>query len=279
MNDSRPLVSFITVNYRTPHFVRHLLQGIEAARPTFSFEFFLVDNGSEDDTARLVRERFPWVKLIALPKNVGLGAANNVALAQATGEFVFHLNPDLTIFPGELEKWLSWHQERPDVGISGPRMVHPDGSDQDSCYRFHTLLTPFYRRTFLGKTTPGKRAIETFLMKDMDRSQEQDVDWVLGAAMLIRRDVLERIGGFDERFFLYFEDADLCRRAWKAGVRVVYTPVSKVVHYHRRESRTRFAFQILSHPVARMHLMSGIKFFLKYYREPHPRSDRLHRLP
>jgi N-acetylglucosaminyl-diphospho-decaprenol L-rhamnosyltransferase len=271
MNADRPLVSFITVNYRTPHFIRHLLQGIEAAHLGFSYEYFVVDNGSHDETAQLVKEQFPWVKLITLPENKGLGAANNLALAEARGEYVMHLNPDLTIFSGELEKWLAWHQSASEVGISGPRIINPDGTDQDSCYRFHTLLTPLYRRTFFGKTWWGKKAIHHFLMKDSNRQVEQEVDWVLGAAMLIRKDLLDQIGGFDERFFLYFEDADLCRRAWKAGKRVMFTPAAKVVHYHQRESRTRFAWQIFTNKLARVHLASGIKFLLKYRGEEHPR--------
>lgn len=270
--ESRPIVSFITVNYRTPHFVRHLLRGIEAARLGFEFEYFLIDNGSRDETVTMVRELFPWVKVIALPKNLGLSAANNVALAQAKGEFIMHLNPDLTVFPGELEKWLEWHRTRPDIGISGPRVVNPDGTDQDTCYRFYNLLTPVYRRTILGKTPWGKRDLDHFLMKGVDRSKEQDVDWVLGAALLIRRDLLDRIGRFDERYFLYLEDTDLCRRAWKAGARVTYTPVAKFVHYHQRESRTRHIWQSLTNPLTRIHLASGIKFFFKYRGEENPRK-------
>lgn len=266
-----PKVSLITVNYKTPHFIRHLLQGVEEAKLNFPFEYFLVDNDSRDQTVSMVKEKFPWAKVIASKKNIGFGGGNNLAIKQAKGEYVLLMNPDLTLFPGELEAWIDWMDANPDVGISGPRIVNPDGSDQDSCYRFPHLFIPLYRRTFLGRIWFARKSVEQYLMKDMDRTKEQEVDWVLGAALLVRRELLERIGAFDERFFMYFEDADLCRRAWSAGMRVVYTPVAKLIHYHQRQSRTRFAWQAILNPVTRIHIASGFKYFRKYRGKPNPR--------
>lgn len=271
MNE-QPLVSCITVGYKSLHFIRHLLQGMQDAKPAFSFEYIVVDNGSEDGTAAMVRERFPWVRVIALSTNIGLGPANNVALREAKGKYIMHLNPDLTIFPGELEKWVAWMEAHADVGVSAPRVVNPDGTDQeDSCYQFPRLLTPVFRRTVLGKLPGIKQSLEAYAMKGMDRAQEQDVDWLLGAALLIRRDLLERIGNFDERFFLYFEDADVCRRIWMDGMRVTYAPVAKLVHYHNRQSRNRRFWQNFTNPTTRFHIMSGMKYFVKYFGKPNPR--------
>ena len=267
----QPLVSFITVNYKMNHLIRHLLQGIEDAHLPFSFEYFLVDNASDDGIEQMVRERFPWVTFISSAVNGGFGAGNNLGLNWAQGRYVAFLNPDLTIMPGELEKWIAWMEAHPEVGISGPRVVNPDLCDQDSCYRFPELLTPVYRRTFLGKLPWAQRAMDHYLMKDMDRSVVQPVDWVLGATMMVRRSLLERIGVFDERFFMYFEDADLCRRAWMAGSQVIYTPVARIIHYHRRQSQTRYVWQAITNPLTRIHIESGVKYFLKYYRTPRPR--------
>lgn len=266
---STPLVSFVTVNYKTPHFIRHLLQGVQDAKLSFSSEYFVVDNASNDGTVSMVKDRFPWATVIPSEKNLGFGGGNNLALKQARGKYVILLNPDLTIFPSELEAWIDWMEQNPDVAISGPRIVNPDGTDQDSCYRFPTLFIPLYRRTFIGKF--AKRTIESYLMKDMERKQVQPVDWVLGAAMCIRKDVLDEIGHFDERFFMYFEDADLCRRAWLKGKKVMYTPAARLVHYHQRQSKTKFALQAILNPVARIHIASGIKYFRKYFRQPNPR--------
>lgn len=269
-----PRLSIVTVNYNKPHFIRHLLQGLETSRPSVEFEYLVVDNASVDGSAEAIAQQFPWAKLIRSSKNLGFGGGNNLALREARGEYIFLCNPDLTLFPGELEKWVEWMDEHPDVGISSPRVLNPDGTDQISCYRFPTLLTPLLRRSFLGQLPYARRAVSDYTMSDMDREREQDVDWVFGAAVLIRRDILDKIGLFDERFFMYFEDADLCRRAWEAGSRVSYTPVAKVMHYHQRESRVRKSLEFLAlftNSLARAHFLSGLKYFLKYFRKPNPR--------
>lgn len=267
-----PLVTFVTVNYKTPHHIRQLFKGVEEAGFRFPFEYILVDNASGDGTIEMVRERFPWVRIVESPANIGYGAGNNLALAEARGEYILLFNPDVTVFPGEVEAWLEWMHVRPNVGISGPRILNPDGSDQESCYRFPNLLTPVLRRTFLGRFPTARKSLDRYVMKDMDRALEQDVDWVLGAAMLIRKNVLNNIGHFDPRFFMYFEEADICRRAWSAGHRVTYAPVSRFMHYHGRESRIRFPWEFITNKLARVHLASGVKYFLKHLGSPDPRS-------
>lgn len=267
-----PRVSFITVNYRTPHFIRNVLRGLEEIRPNFDFEHIVVDNASNDGTPGMIREQFPWVRVIEAPANLGFGGGNNLGLAVARGEYIFLCNPDITLLEGELESWLDWMDARPDVGISCPRVVNPDGSDQHSCYRFPKVLTPLYRRSVLGRLSFARRELDRYLMNDMDRNAEQDVDWIFGAAMLIRRDLLERIGLFDERFFMYFEDADLCRRTWESGSRVCYAPVARVIHYHKRESKTQYPWQALTNRLTRAHLKSGFQYFMKYRGKAHPRG-------
>jgi GT2 family glycosyltransferase len=220
----------------------------------------------------MAAERFPWVKTHDLGRNGGYGAGNNAVLGQVKGEYVIFLNPDTVVFPGELEAWIDWMDKRPDVGASGPRVLNPDGSDQHSTCRFPTLMTPVYRRTILGKTPWGKKALSQYLMENMNRNIEQDVDWVQGSALCIRRSVLAQIGNFDERFFMYFEDADLCRRVWKSGHRVAYTPSARIVHYHGRGSLIRWPWQVFTNRLTRSHIDSGIKYFLKYRKERTIRS-------
>lgn len=273
MDASRiPLVTFVTVNYKTPHHIRQLLKGVEEARFQFPFEYLLVDNASGDGTVEMVRERFPWVRVIESPDNVGFGAGNNLALAEARGMYVMLFNPDLTVFPREVESWIEWMHVRPEIGISGPRILNPDGTDQESCYRFPNLLTPVLRRTFVGRLPFARKSLERYTMKGMDRAHEQDVDWVLGAAMLIRKSVLETIGYFDPRFFMYFEEADICRRAWSGGYRVTYAPVASFMHYYGRESRIRFPWEFITNKLARIHVASGIKYFMKHIGSPDPRG-------
>lgn len=265
-----PKVTFITVNFKMKEYVRALLKGMEIAHVSIPFEYILVDNASEDGIGEMIREQFPWVRYIASSKNIGFGAGNNIGIREARGEYVVLLNPDLVIVPGQFEPWIDWMDAHPRVGISGPRLLNPDGTDQQSCFRFYHWTIPFYRRTMLGKTPWGKKALRHFRMDDMDRNKEQKVDCVLGAAMMVRQDLLRRLGGIDERFFLYFEDTDLCRRAWKEGYEVMYTPVAKLFHYYQRQSHVHHVWDILTNRAARIHIMSGIRYFLKYWNEPNP---------
>lgn len=270
-----PLVTFVTVNYKTPHHIRHLLKGVEEAGFTFSYEYLLVDNASGDETVAMVQEQHSWVKVIQSDKNLGYGGGNNLALKQAQGKYILLFNPDLTVFPGEVESWIEWMESRSDIAISGPRILNPDGTDQESCYRFPSIWTPVFRRTWLGRLPLAQKAIEHYTMKEMDRGIEQDVDWVLGAAMLIRREAMEKIGIFDERFFMYFEEADICRRAWSEGYRVSYAPVARFMHYHARESRIRFPWEFISNKLARIHVISGVKYFLKHMGTSNPRANKV----
>ncbi len=266
-----PHVSFVVVNYKMVNFLRHLLQGIQAAPPVFTYEFFIVDNDSHDGIEEVVQERFPWVTLMRSPKNRGLGAGVNLALTRARGTYILFLNPDIIVEPGALDGWIRWMDTHPDVGVSGPRLINADGTDQESCYRFPHPLIPLLRRTPLGKFPGCAALVSRYRMEGLDKTSEHDLDWVLGAAMLIRRDILESIGRFDERFFLYFEDADICRRVWLAGARVVYTPVARLLHYYQRQSQTRSMWEALQNPITRIHIASGFKYFFKYIGQQNPR--------
>ncbi|MCI0479654.1 glycosyltransferase family 2 protein [Candidatus Uhrbacteria bacterium] len=271
MADAGPKVSFVTVCYRTPNLVRQLLTGLEAASLTFPFEYFVVDNGG-DGTADMVRERFPWAIVLEGHGNVGFGAGNNRAFREAKGEYVMLVNPDLTVFPGEIERLVAFADAEPSAGLVGPRLVNPDRSVQRTFHRFPDSLIPLYRRTRLGRTPWGRRAVANYLMEDADPSVVRDVDGLFGAAILIRRSALDAIGHFDERFFMYFEDVDLCRRAWEAGWRVVYAPVAEFVHYHQRESEVKHLWGAPLNRLARAHIASGVKYFWKYRGKEHPRA-------
>lgn len=273
VTNETPQVSIIIVNYKMVNFLRHLLKGIQDAPPKFTYEFFLVDNDSRDGIDQVIHEQFPWVQLTMSPRNVGLGAGVNLVLPKTRGTYIMWLNPDLVIKPGELDKWFDWMEAHPDVGVSGPRLMNADGTDQESCYEFPNPLIPILRRTPLGKLPILSGIVSRYRMEGLDRTKEQDVDWVLGAAHLTRRDTFEKIGWFDERFFLYFEDADVCRRIWLAGQRVVYTPVAKIIHYYQKQSQTKSLWQALKNPITRIHIASGFKYFAKYFGQSNPRVE------
>lgn len=268
-----PKVSFVTVCYRTPGLIRMLLKGAEAAKFNFSFEYFLVDNSAGDGTGSMVRDRFPWVKVIDAPKNLGFGAGNNLALRQARGQYVMLVNPDLTIFPGEIEKLVEFMDKHPDVGMAGPALYNPDGSRQESCYRFPTVMMPFYRRTILGRMAAGKRYLHHYFMRDiLSLDKPFEVDAMMGSAIMIRRKALEEIGMFDEKYFMYMEELDICRRSWVYNWRVVHLPSAKLVHYHQRESAIDWPWHLITHKPARAHILSAVYYFWKYRGTKNPHS-------
>jgi hypothetical protein len=269
-----PLVSCITVNYRMKNLIRHLLKRVAEARFDFPFEYFLVDNASGDGCPDLVRERYPWVKTVVAPANRGFGAGNNLAIRQASGKYILLFNPDLVVLPGETEKLVAWMEAHPEVGICGPRLLNPDRTVQASRFSFHGLWTPVFRRTVLGRTSWGRRQLARYFMQETPTDQPQEVDWILGAAMLIRRELLDKIGLFDERFFMYFEEEDLCRRAWLGGFKVVYAPVADFLHFYGRGSQTRYALEFFTNRLARIHVLSGLKYLWKYWGQPYPREKK-----
>ena len=202
---------------------------------------------------------------------MGLASGVNTALAQARGQYFLVLNPDMIALPGSVSKIVSFMDSNPDVGIAGGKLISPNGKLHHSCYRFYTPLPILYRRTFLGKTKRGKQTIRHFLMKDFDHASEEDVDWLMGACLMVRKKAYREVGGMDERFFLYFEDVDWCRRFWEKGWRVSYVPQAVFSHYHQRTSERGALLGIFFNRSTREHIKSACKYFWKFSGKSLPR--------
>ena len=174
------------------------------------------------------------------------------------------MTPDIAVVAGGLEKMVALMEQQPEIGVVSPKLINPDGSIQDSCRRFPSWPMPLYRRTALGKLPWAKKKLGYYLMADWDHASSRPVDWLFGACLLLRRSAFEKVGLFDERFFMYFEDLDLCRRFWEAGYSVYYFADVELVHYHQRLSAERGGVIGLFNRAGRIHLMSGVKYFAKY---------------
>lgn len=223
-----------------------------------TLEVIVVDNASSDATVDLLRARFPWVRLIRNDANLGFSRANNVGYAASLGRFVYFLNPDTEIVhriqpdqpPGTPTDWEAnslWRlyqaiADDPHLGVVGPQLRYADNSLQSSRRRFPTPLTGFFESTWLGLALPYNPWSRQLHMADWPATFRQDVDWVVGAALLVRREALEAIrpantqGPWDEAFFMYHEETDLCHRIKDAGWRVAYMPDAVVIHYEGRSS-------------------------------------------
>jgi N-acetylglucosaminyl-diphospho-decaprenol L-rhamnosyltransferase len=232
----RKQVSIVIVSYNTLEYLRTCLASIFDRSSDTVRRVIVVDNASTDGTVEAVRAEFPQVELIVNSANLGYAKAVNRGLRASNAPYVLILNPDIEVLEGSIEELWRFMENTPDAGIAGARLVLPDGSLQMSCRRFYTLPAVLLRRTFLGRIFPNAGAVREHLMLDWDHASVRPVDWVVGASMMVRREAFERVGGMDERFFLYLEDVDWCSRMQKHGYRVYYVADAEMTHHYRRES-------------------------------------------
>ncbi|MBI5466277.1 MAG: glycosyltransferase family 2 protein [Candidatus Kerfeldbacteria bacterium] len=256
-------LSIIILNYKTAGLVRQCLRGIFSNPPSEPYEVIVVDNASGDLCLERVAQDFPQTQRIKLEVNCGYAAGNNAGLKMAQGEYVLILNPDITVLEGKLDQLIRFMDKNSKVGLAGPRLVNPDGSLQYSAYRWPSWWLPLFRRTPLGSWGWGRRFLEHYQMYDWDHRTNQPVDWLLGACLIVRRSALNKVGLLDERYFLYVEDTDWCRRFWQAGFQVYYIAEVEFVHFHERLS-AQASFGGLFSRVTWIHIASWLKYFKKW---------------
>jgi GT2 family glycosyltransferase len=228
-------VSIVIVNWKTRDELQACLSSLSPFDSTI-VEIIVVDNASNDGSVEMVQSEFPNVHIIANPANFGFAKAANIGITASQGRYILLLNPDTKAQPNLLPPLIQFADENPDIGIIGPKILNPDGSLQYSCRRFPSIIAAAFRNTFLGKLFPRNPYTRDYLMAEWDHSEVKDVDWVSGAAMFVRRKLLNEIGLLDERFYMYCEDVDLAFRAWKHGWRVTYYPHVSVTHTIGRSS-------------------------------------------
>ena len=232
-------VSIVVLNYNTCAHLRVCLEALLAEDLPHA-EIFVVDNASTDGSADMVASNFPSVHLIRSPRNGGFAYGNNQALRHARGEAVLLLNPDTLMPRGGIQGLLDVLRRHPEAGIVGPKLLRPDGSMHLACRRsFPTPAVAFHRVTGLSRLLPHTPRFGRYNLTYVDPDVPIEVDSVCGACLLIRRNVIERIGLLDERFFMYGEDLDWCLRTRQAGWTVRYEPGVVVQHQHGAASRSR----------------------------------------
>lgn len=257
-------LSIIIINYNSGLLTKACIESVLKQQMMFPYEIIAVDNSSEDESVSLLRSDFPEIRVMANAMNRGFAAAANKALARAKGEYYLLLNPDIITLPGSIETLVGYMERHLDAGVAGGKLISPNGELQFSCFRFYSPLTVLYRRTWLGNAAPGERELDRFLMKDFDHAEERNVDWLMGSCLMLRANAVKEVGGMDERFFLYFEDVDWCRRFWEKGWRVVYLPEAVFSHYHQRSSRQGGWLGVFYSRTVREHIKSAARYFLKY---------------
>ena len=206
-------------------------------------EVIVVDNASADATLDLVRTSFPEVRILSNQDNLGFTRANNQGMAVASGRYVLLINPDAELLPGALGTMVAYLDEHPEVGVLGPQLLNSDGTHQSSRRRFPTLATAFVESTVLQRYFPNSRIVRRYYCADLPPDEIEEVDWLVGACLLVSRRAIEQVGLLDEQFFMYSEELDWCYRMKKVGWRVVYLPEAQVVHHYAKSSSQDLAYQ------------------------------------
>jgi GT2 family glycosyltransferase len=230
-------LSIIIVSWNVKDDLLKCLSSLQENPPSESFEQILVDNMSSDGTLDAVKQRYPEVITIANRQNLGFGAANNQGIKASSGQYILLLNPDTIIHPGALDILVRFLDDNQDVGVCGAKLLYADGSVQASVRRFPSFRAVLYRHTVFRLLRIFRTDYRRWSMKDFDYDRQADVDQVMGSAMIVRRSVIDQVGGMDESFFMYYEEVDLCYRIKQAHWRIVFLPDAIITHLSGRSAK------------------------------------------
>jgi GT2 family glycosyltransferase len=255
----KPVASIGILTYHSRDLLKGLLESIFRERWKYSYEIIVVDNASSDDAVAMVESTWPSVRLVKNPVNRGVAPARNQIFRMSEREFVIILDVDTEVHPGSLDALVDSMREHPDAGIVGPKLVYGDGRLQLSCRPFPSPLNIAIEGTFLRDWFPRSRFVKDYTLEDWDHAQLREVDWMYGAAFIVRRTILDRVGLFDEAFFYLYEDIDLCFRVRKSGIKILYDPRAVVTHFLPRERKGVF------HNRIGVHCRSIARYLLKDY--------------
>ncbi|MDF1498582.1 MAG: glycosyltransferase family 2 protein [Patescibacteria group bacterium] len=264
-------LTVIVNHYHTPEILKICLKSVKEnlSKAVFDWEMIVTDGETIEKTEEMIEENFPDIIFISFKENVGFGKLVNAAIKKAKGDYLFIINADILIEQeNAIVKMMDYIEKNDNVGMVGPKLLNVNNTIQQSCFRFYTPLTVICRRTSIGKTFFGRKNINNFLMKDVFSKSEINepipVDWLMGSAIMVRKSDLEKVGVFDENFFMYFEDVDWARRFWENGLKVIYYPKAVMYHYHFQSSKKKSLFDSLLSKYARIHIKSAFKYFIKY---------------
>ena len=259
-----PLVSAIVLNYRTPQHAVLCVQALCAQTISDQTEILVVDNHSEDDSIGVLQNRLGGlrnVRILESPKNAGFGIGYNTGLRHARGRYILINNPTKKLAANAVAIMVEAMERDPSLGIVGPKLLQEDGTVRDSARAFPGILDVIIKRTWLERIFQSR--MRRYRQLDQDPDSARDTDWVIGGWLLIRQELLETINGFDPRYFLFFEDIDLCRRTWQAGYRVRFLPEAVASDKKQRLSEGGI-LSLLLRKTGRSHIKSALQYFWKW---------------
>jgi GT2 family glycosyltransferase len=257
-------LSVVILNWNARDFLVASLRSILYQKWRHNIEVIVVDNNSQlDDAVEVVRRDFPGVLLIANSSNVGFAAGNNIGLEKSRGRAILFLNPDTIVHEGAFDILLDWMDSHPRAGACGPKMTYPDGRLQPSCRAFPSFGAGLFRNTIFGKLWPNNPWSRGYLMQNTSHDEPRQADWLSGSALMVRREALEQIteksGAWDETYFMYCEDVDLCFRLKQKGWQNWYVPAAHITH------RIGGSSDWAQGAMIRQHHTSMLRFYFKHY--------------
>ena len=258
-------LSIVIVNYNSKNYLDRCLSSIYDKTKDLEFEIIVVDNASNDNSRQLLKEKYPQVKLITNSKNLGFGKANNQGIDVVQGKYVLLLNNDTELINNALKIMFDFIEQHPEAGLVTCKLFEGNGQVQKNCRSFP--LTPFdtmfSRASLMTKLFPNNSISQRVTLSDWNYDSRRQVDWVSGACMLIRREVLDRVGVFDDNYFMYWEDTDLCKRIRDAGWQIWFLPEPQIMHFTGKGGGKR-SLKLRLFMMFAMH-RSAYYYFLKHY--------------
>ena len=232
-------ISVVIVSYNVSSFLDQALTTLKDSAQGLDYEVYVVDNASTDESVSMIRDKHSLVKLIENDSNVGFARANNQALKKVNGRYVLLLNPDTVLRRDTLKTMISFLDEHTDAGIAGCKVLNPDGTLQLACRRgFPTPGVAFFKMIGLSDLFPKSKTFGAYNLTYLDPDSLAEVDAVSGSFMMIRKEVIDKVGFLDENFFMYGEDLDICYRAKQAGWKVFYMPQTDIIHFKGESTKT-----------------------------------------
>lgn len=235
-------LSVIIVSYNTKDLLKQTIQSVIDNTKDIEYEIFVTDNNSSDDSVEMVKKDYPKVNLIESKENLGFPKGNNIAIKRATGRYILLLNSDTKVIGECLQNCIKYMDKHREIGALGCKVELPSGKLDHACKRgFPTPEASLYYLLKLNKFFPDKKKFGKYTMSYVKDNEVAEVDSLMGAFMMIPKKVVDEVGMLDEEFFMYGEDIDWCFRIKKAGYKVLYYPVEKIIHYKGSSSKKKRA--------------------------------------
>lgn len=260
MNESKIDVSIIIISWRMRHLLEKCLITLYQFTTDLEYEIILIDNNSSDGTIEMVEENFPNVHLIKNIENRGVAPARNQGLKLAKGKYILILDADMELIENSLLKLYQFMEEHSECGMVGAKLVDSKKNLQYSCKRFPSVTTLILRRLEHFSIVKRSGILKYHLMKEWRHDSIREVDYLIGACQFIRRDIIDKVGFYDDKIFYGPEDIDFCLRIWKSGWKIYYFPFTEIIHYEQRITKKNpFSF------ISLKHLFGVIYIFRKYH--------------